>query len=95
MPHFCDDPASYHGAHVRPMQRMAPSELEREQLAALNDRFIALRGRIASLRAMAERLGIDRIEAIEDVVPLLFPHSFYKAYPDRGITGTELPGQVQ
>ena len=81
MSDFCSDPQTYYTTHFRPMQHLPRTELEAAQLATLRSRFAALRQRIAPLTAMADQLGVDAIGALEDVVPLLFPHSFYKAYP--------------
>ncbi|WP_298197561.1 hypothetical protein [Novosphingobium sp.] len=61
--------------------RMARAEREPLQLAALRDRFAALRGPIGALGRLADEQGLADITRLEDVVPLLFPHTVYKSYP--------------
>ncbi|MDM0112261.1 hypothetical protein QTI66_08870 [Variovorax sp. J22R133] len=51
------------------------------QLAALKQRFAELRDRIPMLKKLADAQGIDRVEQVDDVVPLLFEHTVYKSYP--------------
>lgn len=43
--------------------------------------FATFRKRIAVLDKLAGDVGIDRVEHLDDVVPLLFPHTMYKSYP--------------
>ena len=52
------------------------------QVAALDERFQERRGRIKLLAKRATDAGVDRIGALADLVPVLFPHSVYKSYPD-------------
>lgn len=56
-------------------------EIDALQLAALKERFAQFRDRIPVLKKLADAEGIDRIDTIEDVVPLLFEHTVYKSYP--------------
>jgi hypothetical protein len=58
------------------------SELCALQLAALDERFQENRDRIKLLRHRAEEAGVTQIETLEDMVPLLFPHTAYKSYPE-------------
>ena len=60
----------------------AAETLTRLQLAAADERFQAQRRRIAVLDHRAREFGLDRIESMDDLVPLLFTHSVYKSYPD-------------
>ena len=55
--------------------------VEEAQLEALAERFGQLRGGIAALDALASRQGVERIERLEDVAPVLFDHRVYKSYP--------------
>ncbi|MDE8654147.1 hypothetical protein [Novosphingobium album (ex Liu et al. 2023)] len=57
-------------------------ELRETQVAALDERFQDRKGRIRLLGLRARDAGIDRIGAITDIVPLLFPHTAYKSYPE-------------
>jgi hypothetical protein len=52
------------------------------QIAALNERFQENRERIKLLRHRAEEAGANDIRALADMVPLLFPHTAYKSYPE-------------
>jgi hypothetical protein len=56
-----------------------PAEVGEMQLAAVRERFEALRPRIWVLESVAADVGVDRIDALEDVVPLCFPHTLFKS----------------
>lgn len=79
--HFATSPASYFGHSWHAMQHVPAGELERLQLSALRMRFAELRDAIPTLRAMADESGVESIDRLGDVVPLLFQHSVYKSYP--------------
>jgi hypothetical protein len=78
---FADSPATYFGHSWHAMHRLPAQELEALQLAALQLRFGELRDQIPTLTAMADEQGVEAIEELDDVVPLLFQHSVYKSYP--------------
>ncbi|WP_306320047.1 MULTISPECIES: hypothetical protein [unclassified Streptomyces] len=61
-------------------------DLRSTQLAALNERFQDRKGRIRLLGHRAQEAGIVEIRDLPDVVPLLFPHSVYKSYPENFLT---------
>lgn len=63
------------------------AELRDVQIAALDERFRERRERIGLLRHRAGEAGVDRVGRFEDAVPLLFPHSVYKSYPESYLTG--------
>ncbi|MBL7496651.1 hypothetical protein I6A84_00585 [Frankia sp. CNm7] len=50
-------------------------------LAAARERFAERREQVPALAARADDVGIDGIESFADLVPLLFSHDSYKAYP--------------
>jgi hypothetical protein len=50
-------------------------------IEALDRRFQEALIRVPVLRRRAEAEGITRVRSLEDVVPLLFPHTVYKSYP--------------
>ena len=52
------------------------------RVAALDEAFQGRKDRIKLLAHRAEEAGIERIEALADMVPLLFPHTAYKSYPE-------------
>jgi hypothetical protein len=58
-----------------------PAEREASQLAAMSERFEEARPRIAQLDKLACLQGVDSIETLNDVAPLLFQHTVYKSYP--------------
>ncbi len=58
------------------------SELRQLQIAALNERFQERKDAIKLLSHRAKEAGITEVRAIEDIVPLLFPHTAYKSYPE-------------
>lgn len=78
---FADGPAEYFGHSWYAMQHVAADELSALQLTALRRRFAELREAIPTLTRLAEEAGIDTVDELNDVVPLLFPHSVYKSYP--------------
>ncbi len=57
-------------------------ELRETQIAALDERFQERRDRIKLLGMRARDAGIDRINSVADIVPMLFPHTAYKSYPE-------------
>lgn len=50
------------------------------QLAGLRARLAELRDRITIVGKMCENQGVRELDSIEDVAPLLLPHSTYKSY---------------
>lgn len=60
----------------------AADELEAVQIQAMNERFQERKQAIKLLKHRAEEAGIDAIRSFDDMVPLLFPHTAYKSYPE-------------
>lgn len=60
---------------------MPVSDVAPLQLRAAQELFEVRRGQIPLLDRRATDAGIDRIERLDDVVPLLFAHTVYKSYP--------------
>ena len=58
------------------------TDLQDRQLAALDAAFQERKDRIKLLAHRAEEAGIERIESLANMVPLLFPHTAYKSYPE-------------
>jgi hypothetical protein len=52
------------------------------QIAAVNERFQDRVGKIKLLKLRAEEAEITEVRSLEDVVPLLLPHTAYKSYPE-------------
>lgn len=61
--------------------RLSRQQLDAIQLAGIAKRLRELRGSVAALDRVANEQGITDIRALDDVVPLLFPHTVYKSYP--------------
>jgi hypothetical protein len=59
-----------------------PKELRPVQVAALNERFQQRKDAIKLLAMRARDAETTEIGDIADVVPLLFPHTAYKSYPE-------------
>jgi hypothetical protein len=59
-----------------------PIEIRAEQVAALNERFQERKDKIKLLGMRARDAGTTEVRAIADIVPLLFPHTAYKSYPE-------------
>ena len=78
---FCDDPAEFFAHSLSRMHSVPREELLQMQLDALQARFSDLRKSVPVLEKLADAEGIDRVDKIEDVVPLLFDHAVYKSYP--------------
>lgn len=57
-------------------------ELRATQVAALDERFQERKDRIRLLGLRARDAGVERIGSVAEVVPLLFPHTAYKSYPE-------------
>jgi hypothetical protein len=78
---FLDDPIDTFRGSLTRMNGVDPDELSELQHAGLRTRFSQLRNEIPLLQRVADEQGVAKIDAVEDVVPLLFDHAFYKSYP--------------
>jgi len=58
------------------------SELGDVQVEAMNERFRERKDAIKLLGFRARESGITEVRSLEDMVPLLFPHTAYKSYPE-------------
>ena len=56
-------------------------EVEAFQLKAVKQRQETLAPLVGALSSQMEAAGVTGIKTLEDVVPLLFPHTTYKSYP--------------
>jgi hypothetical protein len=64
----------------------AQFSLSREQIDAIHlagarKRFSELRPKLAVLDKLASDQGVSEIRTLDDLAPLLFPHTVYKSYP--------------
>ncbi|MFM0336343.1 hypothetical protein [Paraburkholderia fungorum] len=76
-----NEPAALANYSLHKWNHLPRAEVEALQLAALKQRFAALRDRIPMLKKLADAEGVERIEHVDDVAPLLFKHTVYKSYP--------------
>ena len=58
------------------------ADLREAQVEAMNERFQERKDRIKLLAHRAREAGVSEIRSLEDAVPLLFPHTAYKSYPE-------------
>src|SRR5262245_16180776 len=58
------------------------ADLRGAQIEAMNEHFQERRQRIKLLGHRANEANVTEIRAVEDAVPLLFPHTAYKSYPE-------------
>jgi hypothetical protein len=58
------------------------AEIATAQVAAIDERLQERLDKIKLLALRAGDAGISRVNGIEDVVPLLLPHTAYKSYPE-------------
>jgi hypothetical protein len=65
---------------------ISASDARETQIAAMNERFQEAAGRIKLVGHRADDAGIREIRSLEDVVPLLLPHTAYKSYPEAFLT---------
>lgn len=57
-------------------------EVRDDQLVALNERLQEYGERIKLVGFRAKQAGVEEIRSLDDVVPLLLPHTAYKSYPE-------------
>ncbi|MET8207719.1 hypothetical protein ABZT51_16975 [Streptomyces sp. NPDC005373] len=72
-----DDPHRFDHSH---------RDLRETQAAALDERFHERKDRIRLLARRARDAGTTEVRDRRDVVPILFPHSVYKSYPESFLT---------
>lgn len=76
-----NDPAALAGHCHHTWSQLPRAEVDALQLAGLKQRFGQMRERIPVLKKLADGEGVERIEQLDDVVPLLFEHTMFKSYP--------------
>ena len=62
------------------------AEIRDLQVAAMNERFHEQGQRIKIVALRAKDAEVTEIRSLEDVVPLLLPHTAYKSYPESFLT---------
>jgi len=76
-----ESPGGWPERHHDDLFAMPRKEREAVQLAALKLRFERCRNRIPALKTLADKQGVERIERVEDVLPICFDHRVLKNYP--------------
>jgi hypothetical protein len=76
-----DNPAAWTYRSWQDLMSIPREERDRLQLEAVRIMFGRLRNRIPALKKLADRQGVDRIERIEDILPVCFDHRVLKNYP--------------
>ena len=76
-----EDPTSFHDAPYDEAFRLSREQIDRLQLEGSRKRFAQLRPGLSVLDKLAAEQNIARIDTIDDLAPLLFPHTVYKSYP--------------
>ncbi|QIX52661.1 hypothetical protein [Rhodococcus sp. DMU1] len=61
---------------------MSETTIQRNVIEILDSQFQQRRRQVPVLAQRAEAEGITQIRAREDMIPLLFPHTTYKSYPE-------------
>lgn len=75
------DPTSFHDAPYDLAFTLSREEIEHLHLKGARKRFAELRPGLSVLDKLATEQGIDAIDTLNDLAPLLFPHTVYKSYP--------------
>lgn len=78
---WMNDPYEHFGYHNTRIHSLPREEVEAVQLAAMNLRLQERRGSIKMLEKLADSQGIERIDSLDAMAPLLMPHDIYKSYP--------------
>ncbi|MFC0206369.1 class I adenylate-forming enzyme family protein [Novosphingobium soli] len=78
---WMDDPYGHFGHHNTRIHSLERAHVEAVQLAAMNQRLEERRSQIQVLAKLADAQGIDRLDTIDAMAPLLMPHDIYKSYP--------------
>src|SRR3546814_20109087 len=75
------DPTSFHNACYDDGFRLSSEQIERLHLEGARKRFAELRPGLSVLDKLAREQGIEEIRTLEDLAPLLYPHTVYTSYP--------------
>jgi hypothetical protein len=78
---YADDPINMDGVSAETLYSFSRDDLDRIQLAGLRRRFGELAQKLDVIRELADDNRIDGIREINEIVPLLLPHTACKSYP--------------
>mgnify|MGYP004446636661 FL=1 len=75
------DPTSFHNAPYDEAFKLTNDQISQLHIEGARKRFAELRPGISVLDKLAREQGVEAINTIDDIAPLLFPHTVYKSYP--------------
>jgi hypothetical protein len=78
---WMNDPYEHFGHHNTRIHSLPRDEVAAVQLAAMNLRLEERRQQVAMLAKLADGQGIERLDSLDAMAPLLMPHDIYKSYP--------------
>ncbi|GAA2410021.1 hypothetical protein GCM10010191_18390 [Actinomadura vinacea] len=76
-----DDVAAWTERSHEELFGLSRDVVEPLQQEVLRKRFATLRPNVEALGKLAERQGVDGIDTLDDVIPVMFDHRVYKSYP--------------
>lgn len=86
-----DNPGAWTYRPFKDLYAVRREEREKLQLEAVRINFDRMRNRIPALKKLADRQGVERIDKIEDVLPVCFDHRVLKNYPIQIIENRDFP----
>jgi hypothetical protein len=86
-----DNPGAWTYRPYEDLYAIPREEREKLQLDAVRYNFGIMRNRIPALQKLADRQGLERIDKIEDVLPVCFDHRVLKNYPIQIIENRDFP----
>src|SRR5580698_965793 len=86
-----DNPGAWTWRRYEDLYAIPREEREKLQLDAVRYNFGIMRNRIPALQKLADRQGLERIDKIEDVLPVCFDHRVLKNYPIQIIENRDFP----
>ena len=88
---LADNPGAWTWRRFEDLYAIPREQREALQLEAVRINFARMRNRIPALKKLADRQGVDRIDKIEDVLPVCFDHRVLKNYPIQIIENRDFP----
>ena len=76
-----NEPAALANHSLHAWTHLPRADVDAWQLSALRQRFGQLRDRIPMLTKLADAEDVQRVDQLDDIVPLMFEHTIYKSYP--------------
>lgn len=92
---FSDDPAIWFGHDARKAHMLPRTDAETLQLEALRIRFHDLCDRLPPLAALAKQQAVGEIASLDDASRLLYPHGFFKSYPEPLLLEGDYPAMTE